>query len=132
MSRDARNNYAVFWNGRYQCEVRGYNDALKVRHDTAHSFARACTSVAISPSIFWTLPPALNVRHARSTATRQSLRRSAMPASDVLQGLNCNADKCISRAYRTVNLKTVSISLCEQLARDLAEIDGTRCLLRPS
>lgn len=49
-----------------------------------------------------------------------------MPASDVLQGLNCNADKCISRAYRTVNLKTVSISLCEQLARDLAEIDGTR------
>lgn len=46
--------------------------------------------------------------------------------SDVLQGLNRNADKCISKGYRTINLKTVCIPLAEDLARNLADISGSR------
>lgn len=41
-------------------------------------------------------------------------------------GINKNADKCISKGYRTLNLKTISIPLVEELAKSLAEIDGSR------
>ena len=44
----------------------------------------------------------------------------------ILAGINRNADKCISRAYRTLNLKTVCIHLAEALAHELADIDGSR------
>lgn len=44
----------------------------------------------------------------------------------VLDGINKNADKCISKSYRTINLKTVCVPLAEELARNLAEIDGSR------
>lgn len=64
-----------------------------------------------------------------SPAESGAAERSAAAAADLsqkLKGINCNADKCISRAYRTVNLKTVCIPLAEELARDLAAIDGSR------
>lgn len=43
MKRDTRNNYAVFWRGRYQFEVRGYRDALAARHDVVERHARECS-----------------------------------------------------------------------------------------
>lgn len=49
-----------------------------------------------------------------------------MSSADSFKGLNRNADKCISKGYRTINLKTVCIDLAEQLARQLAEIDTAR------
>lgn len=44
----------------------------------------------------------------------------------VLDGINKNADRCISKGYRTINLKTVCIPLAEDLARNLADIPGSR------
>lgn len=42
MKRDTRNNYALFWNGRYCGEVHGYRDALSERHALAARQASNC------------------------------------------------------------------------------------------
>lgn len=42
MPRDHRNNYALFWRGRYQGEVRGYRDALAARHALASFESARC------------------------------------------------------------------------------------------
>lgn len=47
MIRDRRNNYAVFWRGRYVAEVRGYRDALAARHDLAESEGRKCLTQCV-------------------------------------------------------------------------------------
>ena len=47
-------------------------------------------------------------------------------ADSVISGINCYADKCISKGYRTINLKTSALSLVPQLAKSLAEISGSR------
>lgn len=46
MKRDTRNNYAIFWRGRYVGEVRGFRDALMERHAVAERAARACRNCA--------------------------------------------------------------------------------------
>lgn len=64
---------------------------------------------------------------AKSVAVERTPPRSASQSTQcILRGLNRNAEKSISRGYRTVNLKTVCIDLAENLARELAQIDGSR------
>lgn len=42
MRRDTRNNYAIFWRGRYVSEVRGHREALAERHSVAERYALEC------------------------------------------------------------------------------------------
>lgn len=63
---------------------------------------------------------------AESGAVERTPEEAASRFVQSLKGINRNADKCISRGYRTINLKTVCCDLAAQLARDLAAIDGAR------
>lgn len=63
---------------------------------------------------------------AESGAVERSPEAATSQLVHCFKGLNRNAEKAISRGYRTVNLKTVCIDLAENLARELASIDGSR------